>query len=206
MSEKDRRAAAACLRSLESEFDTPIGGPERLNQGRLMNWLRTCRMLLLGAMKAPSPRDVAWAIAAGTAVGLVPKGNLLALGLGIVMCSVRLNLPVALATAVFVSVIAPIADPLFDMVGGALLTTEALRPMWVWVAERPYSAWTQFNHTVVLGAFVIALVQVYPTYRLTRPASEKLLPKVIERLRRSRVMRWWARAEWSTRLTSAHGG
>lgn len=171
-----------------------------------MAWIRTVRMMLKGVMHAPSAKQVALAIALGVAVGLVPKGNLLAFALGAVMCALRLNLPVAIATAVVVSLTAHFADPVFDILGGVLLTAEPLKPLWVAISEWPFSAWLQFNNTVVLGAFLIAIAQIYPTYRLTKPTCEKLLPRIMGRLQNSRVMRWWSRFEWSTRITTATHG
>ena len=167
-----------------------------------MTLLRTLRMMVKGAIKAPSPKQVALAISFGIAVGLMPKGNLLALFLGIVMCAVRLNLPVALATAVLVSFVAHLGDVAFDQIGGLLLESDSCRPLWIWISERPYSAWLQFNNTVVLGAFVVATGQLYFTYRLTLPACERLLPKLTDKLKRSFLMRHWARMEWTTRIGS----
>lgn len=168
-----------------------------------MTWLRTIRMMLKGAIAAPTPAQVALAIALGIAVGIVPKGNLLCVGLGVVMCALRLNLPVALAVTVLVSMGAAVGDPLFDKVGGALLEADSLRPLWVWLSERPFSAWLQFNNTVVLGSFVIGVMQIYPMYRLTRPACEKLMPKLIAKIQGSFLLRLWARLEWSGRIGSA---
>lgn len=170
-----------------------------------MTWLRTLRMLLKGAIKAPSPKQVSLAIAMGIAVGLMPKGNLLAFGLGVVLCSLRLNLPVALATAVLVSLGAGVGDVIFDSLGGLLLEADGLRSFWIWLSEKPYSAWLQFNNTVVLGAFLVAVAQIYPTYRLALPACERWLPKLTERLKDSFLMRLWSRMEWSGRIGSIEG-
>ena len=118
------------------------------------------------------------------------------------MYSLRLNLPVALAVAVLVSLGANLGDPAFDAFGGALLESSSLRGLWIWLSERPFSAWLQFNNTVVLGAFLIGICQIYPTYRLTLPVCEKLLPKFVQRLKDSFLLRLWARMEWTGRLNT----
>ena len=174
-----------------------------------MSWipfLRSLRLLLRSLLAVPTSREFAWAVAMGIAVGLVPKGNLLAVLLTVVMCSLRLNLVTALATAVVVSVASGAFDGMFDALGYAVLTWAPLQPLWVWCAERPLAAWTQFNNTVVCGSFLLALAQLPVSFALARRLGDRLLPPLARRLRKSRLLSMWRRVEWGSRLTHAVEG
>ena len=165
--------------------------------------LRTLRMSLSAVLTMPSPRAIGLAVAMGTAVGMVPKGNLIAVLLGVVMCSLRLNLVVALGTAVLISLVAVEFDPLFDLVGYAVLTWEPLRPTWVWCANQPFASWTQFHNSVVMGSLLVGLAQIAPTFWVARQTARKLIPNVVAILAASRLLKMWRRLEWTTRLTHA---
>ena len=165
--------------------------------------IRTARMSIQAILTMPEAKSVAFGVATGTAVGLVPKGNLIAFTLGVVLCSLRLNLIVALGTAVGVSLLSVHGDPFFDAVGFAVLTWQPLDRFWTWCAERPFAAWTQFHNTVVMGSLLVALAQIYPTYWVSKRLADRLLPTLTERLSRMRLVAFIRRLEWGTRLTHA---
>lgn len=166
----------------------------------MFNALRTLRLTLRGLTKLPEPRLVALGISVGLAVGMVPKGNLLAVLLGVLLCGLRLSLIAGIGTAVFVSYVAHHADPLFDWLGGLLLESAALRPMWVAVSKLPFADWTHFNNTVTLGSFLMGSALIYPVYRLIRGPLERLLPPVTTWVKKSVVMKVWGRFELAGRL------
>ena len=166
----------------------------------MFNLLRTFRLGLKALAKMPEPRAVALGVALGLAVGVVPKGNLLAASLGVLMCSLRLSLVASIATAVLVSQFAYRADPLFDAVGGAALERDAMRPAWTWLAARPYADWLQFNNTVVCGSFLLGAASIYPVYRLLRRPLERWMPPLTAWVKRSVVMKVWGRFELAGRL------
>lgn len=169
----------------------------------MFNALRTLRLGLKGLAKMPEPKAVALGIALGVAVGLVPKGNLLALTLGVVMCSLRLSLVAGVATAVLVSYLSHHADPVFDAVGAAVLQLELLRPFWVWIARSPVADWLQFNNTVVCGSFLLGTAGIYPVYRLSHGPLARWLPPLTAWVERSVVMKLWSRFEFAGRLSGS---
>ena len=174
-----------------------------------MNWLpfaKALRLLVVSVSKLSEPRQVAWAVAMGVAVGMVPKGNLLAVGLGVAMCSIRLNLLLAVSVAAVVTWAGHLLDPIFDGVGFAVLTCRPLRPIWTVLAEQPWADWLQFHNTVVMGSFLIAVAQIYPTMRASQRLAGTLLPRLTAAMDRSRLMKQWRRIEWSARLDHALDG
>ena len=113
-----------------------------------------------------SPRLLAFSLALGMVLGLMPKGNLLAVLVSMVLFASRSNLAVAMISALLFSYVGPWADPLTDRLGAALLNWPVLRPTWMWLHSQPLVPWTSFNNTVVLGSLTLGLLLFYPVYRV----------------------------------------
>ena len=106
-----------------------------------------------------TPNQVAWGIALGAALGLIP---LLTLQNGIIfVLLVMLNVSFSggmLGWALAVPVGFAL-DPLFDAIGRYLLITRGdLTPFWTKVLNLPLAPYSQVNNTVVLGATLTWLV------------------------------------------------
>lgn len=103
----------------------------------------------------------------GMVLGLLPKDNLLALSLAVLIFATRVNIVTSLLTAVGFSLIAGLLDPLTHSVGWSLLTYPPLETVWTVMHELPLVPWASFNNTVVLGSFALGLAMFYPTYRVS---------------------------------------
>lgn len=166
-------------------------------------FLKSARMLAYALSQSPSPRRMAAGIALGVAVGLVPKGNLLGLGLLTLLCCLNINVVAGLLTATLVSLVSYHADAAFHVLGRSLLTYDGLKPVWTWVSAQPLAAWTDFNNTVVLGSFCLALVGVVPVYWLTLPLCRRLVPAMSERVQRWKIVQWLTGVSIAGRVTAA---
>jgi uncharacterized protein (TIGR03546 family) len=111
-----------------------------------------------------TPRQLALGFAAGMVLGLLPKGNLLAVGVASAILMTRVNLGTAAIAALAFSVVGHVLDPLTDPLGSFVLSAEALRPTWKRLYDMPLAPWTSFNNTVVLGSFLLGLFLFYPAY------------------------------------------
>ncbi|KAA1259758.1 hypothetical protein LF1_22950 [Rubripirellula obstinata] len=122
------------------------------------------------------PYQLAWAVAFGLLLGIVPHGNLLAICLLVVVLSLRLNHAMAALTAIGASFLATKLDPVSHTVGEYLLT----QPKFASVAETAWSLpmmpWTDLNNTVVLGSLTIGLVALLPVFLVTYPVFRFLAP------------------------------
>lgn len=123
------------------------------------------RQALLGDQ---TPHYLALGCSVGLVLGLIPKGNLLALLVATVLFSLRLNLAAAMLSTLAFSFIGPLLDPLTDRIGKTLLQADQLRPFWTWLYELPLAPWTYFNNTVVLGSFLLASLTSIPWYFAAR--------------------------------------
>lgn len=156
-----------------------------------LRWMRPIRFLVEGIVAADTPRQLALGLALGMVIGLVPKGNLTAIVLSIILLGTRVNLATGMLGAVIFSWLNGWTDPLAHRLGYALLTHEPLRPLFAWFFALPLVPWTALNNTVVFGSFLLGIWLFWPVYHLGHRAFERLQPRVaglLERYRMSKVL------------------
>ena len=152
--------------------------------------LRPIRLALKALITEATPNQLAWGFALGVLIGLVPKGNLIAISLGIILAASRANLGVAAATILACSFLSPMLDPASDVVGGWLLSHPDLQSMWTSLYNKPLMPWTDFNNTVVLGSLTIGVLALYPLYRISHLAFDRYVERVSN----------WAKKFWLVRV------
>ena len=150
--------------------------------------LRPFRLFFKALVVDATPGQMAMGLALGVLVGLVPKGNLLAIGLMVLMCSLRVNLGIGLAAVFVMSWAGMLLDPFTHRVGDFLLRHDSLQPLWVTMYDTALLPWTDFNNTVVLGSFVFGAGAFLPLYFLSRPVFGLLTPRLVAWARRFRVV------------------
>ncbi len=164
--------------------------------------IRPIRLCLKALIAEAKPGQLALGFALGVLIGLVPKGNLIAITLGVVLAASRANLGIGAATIVAVSFLSWLLDPVTDTIGHWLLTQPALQTFWTKLYNMPVMPWTDFNNTIVLGSFVLGLVQLYPTYRLSKPLFRKYGERFADWAKKFWLTRVLFGAEWADRLTT----
>jgi len=168
-----------------------------------MFWiLKPVRLCLKALADQSTPRQLSMGLALGIFVGLVPKGNLLAIVLGMALAASRVNLGIAAAAIVLCSLLSPLLDPVSHRIGAWLLELPQLTPMWTWLYNQPVVAWTAFNNSVVLGSFVAGLTLLYPAHRLSRPLFEAYSAAAGNWIRKFWLTRALMGAEWASRVGS----
>ncbi|MFG0260927.1 MAG: TIGR03546 family protein [Novipirellula sp. JB048] len=123
------------------------------------------------------PHQLAWAVALGTLLGIIPHGNLLALLLLLILMSLKINHSMAAVTAVGISFAASRLDPYSHQVGNAILTHPTLGPKMASFWKLPLVPWTDLNNTVVMGSFVIGVAAMVPIFLLTYPLFRLFKPQ-----------------------------
>lgn len=140
----------------------------------MITWLiQQCRLLYKFFVSNDSARQMAVAAAFGVLLGLVPKGNLLAVGLSCAFLSVRVHLATGAVVGLAATFLAGSLDTLFHNLGEAILTRPSFQALFAQLYELPFGPWTAFNNTIVCGSLVVGLVAFYPTYRLSLPLFER---------------------------------
>jgi uncharacterized protein (TIGR03546 family) len=148
----------------------------------LTRFFRPFRYLAEVFLAGESPRQLAVGVTLGMMIGLVPKGNLIAVGLLVLLFAVRANLTTGTIAAVLFSWLGALLDPISHRLGQAFLGARMLQPIWAYLYDLPLVPWTGFNNTVVLGSFVLGICLAYPVYRASRRVFEVYQPWIAERL------------------------
>ena len=154
-----------------------------------MRFFRPFRYLAEVFLATDSPRRLAAGVMLGMMIGLVPKGNLIAVGLLVLLFAVRANLATGTIAAVLFSWMGFLFDPVSHRIGLALLGAQRLQPIWAYLYDLPLVPWTSFNNTVVFGSLVLGICLSYPVYRVSRRIFEVYQPWMLERLEAHRLLR-----------------
>ena len=155
-----------------------------------LSYLKPVRYLWRMFARDSSPRQVALGIALGMMIGLVPKGNLVAVGLAVLLFGLRVNVGSGLLVAFLVSLVSPQLDELTHGLGMRVLSLPVVyRQLTAWY-ELPLVPWTSLNNSVVMGGSLLGAALFYPVFHL----SESLLMKCgpLERPRLRAVVSRWA--------------
>lgn len=136
--------------------------------------LNSVRLAIAGRQQ---PSHLAWGLAFGVLLGIVPHGNLLAILLLLVVLSMNLNHAMAALTAVGVTFLARRLDPYSDWVGNQLLTHPDGRRIATAAWQYPLVPWTDLNNTVVLGSLAIGLFALIPLFLISYPLFRRLGPR-----------------------------
>ena len=163
--------------------------------------LRPFRLFARALTVDATPQQMALGMALGMLVGLVPKGNLLAAVLMIILCSLRINLAVGLMSAFVFSWASMLLDPITHQIGEFLLTHASLQSLWTLMYDASVLPWTDFNNTVVLGSFVLGLGLFGPVYLLSRPFFAVTTPRLSAWVKQFRLISLLWGGEFTGKLT-----
>jgi uncharacterized protein (TIGR03546 family) len=147
-----------------------------------------CRRVLKSLLASDAPNQLAAGFTLGMIIGLVPKGNLIAVSLCVLLFSLRVNKGLALVAAVLFSAIGPFVDSFSHKLGMALLTTDALQSTYALAFSLPLAPWLEFHNTVVAGTLTMGLYIAYPVYWISGVLCKWLHPLASEWIYRHRGM------------------
>lgn len=131
--------------------------------GMILSPLNSLAELLLAKT---TPARLAGGFALGMMCGLVPKGNLTAMALFMLLCALSVNQVAGLLALAIFSAAAVFTDRYANFLGEMLLSSSLLRPLWTYLADLPLMPWTNFHNSLVLGNLLLGSMLAYPTYRV----------------------------------------
>lgn len=136
-----------------------------------------------------TPGQVGMGLALGLVFGLTPLMSLHNLVFLAIAMLTTVSFPgVMLGWAIAVP-FGFMLDPLFDRVGLALLTTDALAPLWTWIVNTPVLSLAHLNNTIVLGSLVTWAVLFVPAYFLFRYLVARYRKDIYARLEKTHAFR-----------------
>lgn len=166
----------------------------------LAGLLQPVRLIVDALCANDSSRQLAWGIAVGMFLGLLPKGNLTALVLAGLLFSLRINLGAGLVSATAFSWLGMLLDGPAHRLGWQILSQPSLQPAFVWCYSLPLVPWSGLNNTVVVGQLAFGLYALYPVYWLGFRCCDRWRDVVAERIVRHRVARTLLGIDVASRL------
>lgn len=130
------------------------------------------------------PGEMASAIAFGFLLALIPGGNFLWTLLFILAFFLKHNMGSFLLSLALFRLVTPFFDPALSSLGGIILETSFLRGGFTILYNLPLLSYTNFNNTVVMGAFAAGVALWIPVFllfdKLVRIYRKTLAPKIAE--------------------------
>jgi len=154
----------------------------------LVQLIKSGRFLAKALVLEDNPRRLAFAMALGMVVGVVPKGNLTAVLLMLGILSLRVNLVAVFLSAILFSIFSATCDPICHLIGSGLLHASIFEPLWTFFFSLPFAEWTALNNTVVLGSLVLSIYLFYPTYLASYMAIEGFQPWIRVKIKRFKII------------------
>lgn len=144
--------------------------------------------------------QIAAGAALGAVIGLMPKDNLIAMSLAVLLFSVRVNRSAGLFFIGLFSLVGPLCDGFTHKLGARLLSIESMQPTFAWLYDQPLGPWIGFNNTVVLGSFLLGIYVAYPVFLVVQMVVARCREPIAAWLRRYRIVRWLFGAEVTNKL------
>jgi uncharacterized protein (TIGR03546 family) len=160
--------------------------------------LRPVRLLAQAVIANDSPKQVAWGFTLGMMIGLVPKGNLSAVLLGMMLLGLRVNKPAGLVGIGVFTWLGMYADDFAHSLGSWLLVWEPLREVHKSLFDAAISPLMGWNNTVVIGQLLIGLYLAFPAYWLMHRFAVKVQRPLSAWLLKYKAVRWLRGAELSS--------
>ncbi len=112
------------------------------------------------------PSQIAWGVAIGVMIGLIPKDNLVAVSLLAMVAFLRVNQLIACCTAMAVHGLCGLFVSTTNFVGTFLLGQSWIAGGIVFLYQFPMLPWTCLENALVLGGLGIGMISLLPSYAL----------------------------------------
>lgn len=122
------------------------------------------------------PGQLAWGVALGALLGMIPHGNLLAVGLLLFVLMLGVNHAMVALVGIAVSFLAPSLDPTFDALGRWCFAQPPFADRLALAWQYPLVPWTDLNNTIVMGSFLVGLISVGPLFLISFPIFRAWAP------------------------------
>ncbi len=126
--------------------------------------------------------------ACGLILGFAPALSLQALLVFICIFLFRIQIGAALVSAFFFAFVAWLFDPVSDVLGTAILESDALRPMFTALYNMPLVPLTRFYNSITMGAGVLSLLLAPLVFFGSKRLVRVYRSSVVERFKSSH---WW---------------
>lgn len=123
------------------------------------------------------PVEIAWGVAFGVLLGLLPKITLLFFLFGLLFVFSRAHLVSGVLLMILVTLLSPFVAPYADQLGADILLSKPGQGIGAALFQFPVVPWTQLDNTVVLGSLLFGLVLFFPLFFVTWLPLKLFWPK-----------------------------
>ncbi len=138
------------------------------------DFVAIARRITQALLSSTAPAQLAAGFTLGMIIGFVPKTNLIALSLCVLLFSLRCNKGIGVAAATLFSFSNGWLDPFAHKLGQIVLGYEPLQATYASVLTMPLGPWLGFNNTVVAGSLLIGVYIAFPVYFFSRALFARL--------------------------------
>lgn len=134
-----------------------------------------------------APGQISGALALAMVAGLTPLLSLHNLAVVFFVLVLRVNLSAFIGGVLLFSGFAYALDPIFHLVGMAVLTAGPLEGLWTAMYNSTLFRVASFNNTIVMGSLVFSIIAFAPAYFLFNGLIVKYRESVLDRMRKTRI-------------------
>lgn len=144
---------------------------------------------LLSALNSETePGQISLAFCFAMIAGLTPLFSLHNLLVLLIVLLLRVNLSTFILGLAFFSGIAYLLDPLFHLIGLAVLTAGTLEGLWTALYNTTLFRLEKFNNSIVIGSLLFSLVLFVPIYLIANQMILRYREHVLAWVQKSRIM------------------
>ena len=134
--------------------------------------------------------SLAMGMTCGFILGMTPILSLHSLLVFLILFFFRIQIGAAFVIAFFVKFIAFFFDPLFHMVGSAVLEMDSLQEIFTTLYNMPLVPYTRFNNSIVMGSAVITFALSPFIFVLSQIMIIKYREKVLARFQETKFWKF----------------
>jgi uncharacterized protein (TIGR03546 family) len=150
--------------------------------------VRSIAKLLMVLNSETEPGQISLGFCFALIAGLTPLLSLHNLFVLLLVLLLRVNLSAFILGLVVFSGVAYLLDPLFHLIGLALLTAGSLQDLWTSLYNSTLWRLERFNNTIVMGSLVFSVVGFVPSYSLSNILIRRYRVHVLAWVQKTRLM------------------
>lgn len=127
------------------------------------------------------PWQLALAVAFGFVFGISPLVSVQAMLVLVLLCFLRVNISMFILIALASTLLGVIISPVINQVGESVLLGVGTVEFWTAIYQYDAMRLVRFNHTTVMGSFLLSVLAFIPVYLLSLAAIKNY---------RSRLLTW----------------
>lgn len=127
--------------------------------------------------------SLAMGMTCGFILGMTPVLSLHSLLVFLILFIFRIQIGAALVTAFFFKFVAFLLDPVFHMVGSAVLEMNSLQAFFTTLYNMPIIPYTRFNNSIVMGSAVVTFALSPIVFILSQKMIIKYREQVVARFK-----------------------